>query len=141
MPLIPVTRSISIDEDELVETATRASGAGGQHVNTTDSAVILRFDVAASPSLPEVVKARLAQLAGTRMTAEGVLILRSEGSRSQFENRREVRDRLVAMIAQATIVPKKRKPTKPSKAAKAKRVDAKKARSGVKAGRGKVKLD
>jgi ribosome-associated protein len=141
MPRIPVTRTISIDETELVESATRASGAGGQHVNTTDSAVILRFDVAASPSLPEMVKARLARLAGARMTGDGVLILRSEGSRSQFENRREVRERLIALIAEATIVPKKRKPTKPSKAAKAKRVDTKKARSGIKAGRGRVKLD
>ena len=141
MPLIRVTQSISIDEDELSESATRASGAGGQHVNTTDSAVILRFDVAASPSLPDAVKYRLAALAGSRMTADGVLILRSEGSRSQFENRREVRERLIAMIAEATVVPKKRRPTKPSKAAKAKRVDGKKARSAVKQGRGKVSLD
>ncbi|HEY1124291.1 MAG TPA: alternative ribosome rescue aminoacyl-tRNA hydrolase ArfB [Sphingobium sp.] len=141
MPQIQVTRSISIDETELVESATRASGAGGQHVNTTDSAVVLRFDVAGSPSLPEAVKTRLVALAGARMTNEGVLILRSEGSRSQFENRREVRERLIAMIAEATIVPKKRRPTKPSKAAKAKRVDSKKARSGIKAGRGRVKLD
>lgn len=141
MPLIQVTRSISIDETELVESATRASGAGGQHVNTTDSAVVLRFDVAGSPSLPEAVKTRLAALAGARMTNEGVLILRSEGSRSQFDNRREVRERLIALIAEATIVPKKRRPTKPSKAAKARRVDTKKARSGVKAGRGKVRLD
>lgn len=141
MPRIQVTRAISIDEAELVETATRASGAGGQHVNTTDSAVVLRFDVAASPSLPEAVKVRLTQLGGARMTSEGVLILRSEGSRSQFENRREVRERLVALIAEATIVPKKRRPTKPSKAAKAKRVDSKKARSTVKSARGRVKLD
>jgi len=139
MPRIQVTRSISIDEAELIESATRASGAGGQHVNTTDSAVVLRFDVAASPSLPEAVKARLTPLGGARMTGEGVLILRSEGSRSQFENRREVRERLVALIAEATIVPKKRRPTKPSKAAKAKRVDSKKARSTVKAGRGRVR--
>lgn len=141
MPQIQVTRSISIDETELVESATRASGAGGQHVNTTDSAVVLRFDVAGSPSLPEAVKTRLIALAGARMTNEGVLILRSEGSRSQFENRREVRERLIALIAEATIVPRKRRPTKPSKAAKARRVDTKKARSGVKAGRGKVRLD
>jgi ribosome-associated protein len=91
--------------------------------------------------LPDAVKYRLAALAGSRMTADGVLILRSEGSRSQFENRREVRERLIAMIAEATIVPKKRRPTKPSKAAKAKRVDGKKARSAVKQGRGKVSFD
>ncbi len=141
MPRIQITRAISIDESELVESATRASGAGGQHVNTTDSAVILRFDVAASLSLPEAVKQRLAALSGSRLTSDGVLILRSEGSRSQFENRKEVRERLVAMIVEATFVPKKRKPTKPSRAAKAKRVDSKKVRSTVKAGRGRVSLD
>ena len=137
MPRIPVTRAISIDEAELEESATRSSGAGGQHVNTTDSAVILRFDVAGSPSLPDAVKARLAKIAGTRMTSEGVLILRAESSRSQFVNRHEARERLIAMIIEATFVPKARRPTKPSKAAKARRVDAKVRRSSVKQGRGK----
>lgn len=137
MPRIQITRAISIDEDELSESTTRASGAGGQHVNTTDSAVILRFDVVASLSLPDAVKNRLAGLAGSRMTQDGVLILRSEGSRSQFENRREVRERLFAMIREATIVPKKRKPTKPTKASQARRVEGKARRSAVKAGRGK----
>lgn len=141
MPRIAITRAISIDESELVESATRASGAGGQHVNTTDSAVILRFDVAGSPSLPDAVKQRLAVLAGSRLTSDGVLVLRSEGSRSQFENRRDVRERLIAMIQEATLVPKKRKPTKPGKAAKARRVDEKKQRSTVKAGRGRVTHD
>ena len=138
MPLIPVTRSISIDSDELVESFTRSTGAGGQHVNTTDSAVQLRFDVAASPGLPDAVKQRLAELAGRRMTGDGILVLRSEGSRSQALNRVEVRERLFELIRAATIVPKKRRPTKPSKAAKARRVDSKKARSGIKAGRGRV---
>ena len=137
MPRIPVTRAISIDEAELEESATRSSGAGGQHVNSTDSAVILRFDVAGSPSLPDAVKARLAKIAGTRMTSEGVLILRAESSRSQFVNRQEARERLIAMIIEATFVPKARRPTKPSKAAKARRVDAKVRRSSVKQGRGK----
>lgn len=141
MPLIPVTRSISIDSDELEESFVRSTGAGGQHVNTTDSAVQLRFDVANSPNLPEAVKHRLAAIAGRRMTSEGVLILRSEGSRSQAMNRQEVRERLFAMIRAATFVPKARKATKPSKAAKARRVDAKKARSGIKAGRGRVSFD
>jgi ribosome-associated protein len=141
MPAIPVTRSISIDSEELDESFTRSGGAGGQHVNTTDSAVILRFDVAGSLNLPEAVKVRLMSLAGSRMTNEGVLVLRSEGARSQLLNRQEVRDRLLDLIREATIVPKKRRPTRPSKAAKARRVDAKKGRSSVKAGRGKVRLD
>ena len=121
--------------------AFRASGAGGQHVNTTDSAVILRFDVGNSPGLPLAVKNRIAVLAGSRLTRDGVLVLRSEGSRSQLLNRQEVRERLFDLIREATIVPKKRRPTKPSKAAKARRVDEKKGRSTVKAGRGRVRLD
>lgn len=141
MARIAVTRSISIEEDEIDYSATRASGAGGQHVNTTDSAVILRFDVAASPSLPDAVKYRLADLAGSRMTAAGLLILRSEGSRSQFDNKREVLDRLIAMIQAATLVPKKRKPTKPTKGSQTRRMDSKSKRSGVKQGRGKVRMD
>ncbi|HEX7873330.1 MAG TPA: alternative ribosome rescue aminoacyl-tRNA hydrolase ArfB [Sphingobium sp.] len=141
MARIAVTRSISIEEDEIDYSATRASGAGGQHVNTTDSAVILRFDVAASPSLPDAVKYRLADLAGSRMTAAGLLILRSEGSRSQFDNKREVLERLIAMIQAATLVPKKRKPTKPTKGSQTRRMDSKSKRSGVKQGRGKVRMD
>lgn len=141
MVAIPITRGIAIDDSELIETRTRAGGPGGQHVNTTDSAVILRFDVGNSPSLPLAVKNRIAVLAGSRLTREGVLVLRGEGSRSQLLNRQEVRERLIALIRDATIVPKTRRPTKPSKAAKAKRVDMKKVRSGVKAGRGRVKDD
>jgi ribosome-associated protein len=141
MVAIPISRSISIDSDEIVESFTRSSGPGGQHVNTTDSAVLLRFDVANSPGLPDAVKNRLAALAGSRMTREGVLILRSEGARSQLLNRQEVRDRLIALIREATIVPKKRRPTRPSKAAKARRVDEKKGRASVKAGRGKIRID
>lgn len=141
MVLIPVTRHIAIDSDELVESYARASGPGGQHVNTTDSAVMLRFDVASSPNLPEAVKLRLAELAGSRMTRDGVLILRSEGARSQLVNRQEVRERLLALIREATIVPKKRRPTKPTKASQQRRVEGKVKRSAVKAGRGRVKLD
>lgn len=138
---IPITRSISIDSGELVESFTRASGPGGQHVNTTDSAVLLRFDVVASPGLPEAVKHRLAMLAGSRLTKEGVLTLRADASRSQEMNRREVRERLFELIREATIVPKKRRATKPTKASQVRRVDAKKGRSQVKAGRGKVRFD
>jgi ribosome-associated protein len=137
MAAIPITRTIAIDSDELIESFTRSTGAGGQHVNTTDSAVLLRFDVAASPNLPEAVKKRLAIIAGSRLTREGVLILRSEGSRSQLLNRQEVRERLIEMLREATVVVKKRCPTKPSKAAKARRVESKIRRASVKAGRGK----
>ena len=138
MVAIPVTRSISIDSDEIEESFTRASGAGGQHVNTTDSAVMLRFDVANSPSLSDAVKTRLAALAGSRLTRDGVLTLRSEGSRSQALNRQEVRERLLELIREATIVPKKRRPTRPSKAAKARRMEGKAKRSTVKSLRGRV---
>lgn len=141
MTAIPVTRSIAIDSEEIVESFARSSGAGGQHVNTTDSAVMLRFDVAGSPSLPDAVKTRLVELGGSRMTREGVLVLRSEGSRSQLLNRQEVRARLFALIREATFVPKKRKATKPTKGSQVRRVDAKKARSSVKQGRGKVRHD
>ncbi|MEP9401035.1 alternative ribosome rescue aminoacyl-tRNA hydrolase ArfB [Sphingomonas sp. VNH70] len=141
MPRIPITRSISIDSGELVESFTRASGPGGQHVNTTDSAVLLRFDVTASPGLPDAVKARLAVLAGSRLTKDGVLTLRADASRSQEMNRREVRERLFDLIREATIVPKKRRATKPTKASQVRRVDAKKGRSQVKAGRGRVRVD
>ena len=141
MPRIPITRSNSIDSGELVESFTRASGPGGQHVNTTDSAVLLRFDVWGSPSLPDMVKHRMSVLAGSRLSKDGVLTLRGEGSRSQEMNRREVRERLFELIREATIVPKKRRATKPTKASQVRRVDAKKGRSQVKAGRGKVRFD
>ncbi len=141
MAWIRITRAIAIDSDEIEESFVRAGGPGGQHVNTTDSAVMLRFDVAQSPNLPEAVKARLAVLAGSRLTSDGVLVLRSEGARSQLLNRQDARERLIALIQEATLVPKKRRPTKPSKAAKARRVDAKKGRSAVKAGRGRVRVD
>ena len=137
MARIPVTRSISIDESELQESSTRSSGPGGQHVNTTDSAVILRFDVAGSPSLPDAVKQRLSKLAGSRLTLDGVLILRSEGSRSQLTNRQEARERLIAMIVEATFVPRARKATKPTKGSQKRRIEGKVRRSDVKSGRGK----
>ena len=140
MVLIPVTKSISIDTDEIEESFVRSSGPGGQSVNTTDSAVMLRFNILASPNLPDPVKSRLVALAGSRATQEGVLILRSERSRSQLLNREEVRERLVELVRAATEVPKKRRPTKPSRAAKARRVDSKKKRSGIKTLRGRVDL-
>ncbi len=141
MARIVITRAIAIDSDEIDERFTRAGGPGGQHVNTTDSAVQLRFDVGASPNLPDRVKARLAVLAGSRMTQDGVLILRADAARSQEMNRREARERLVALIREATIVPKARRPTKPTRASQTRRVDAKARRGVIKSGRGRVNPD
>lgn len=141
MARIVITRAIAIDSDEIEERFTRAGGPGGQHVNTTDSAVQLRFDVAASPNLPDRVKARLAVLAGHRMTQDGVLVLRADAARSQELNRREARERLVALIREATIVPKARRPTKPTRASQVRRVDAKARRGAIKSGRGRVNPD
>lgn len=133
-----ITRDISIEADELEERFVKSSGPGGQHVNVTSSAVQLRFDVRKSPSLPDSVKHRLEALAGSRLTTEGVLILVSEQHRSQHLNRQEVRERLFRLIEEATFVPKKRRPTKPSRGAKAQRVDQKKQRGAVKSLRGRV---
>ena len=141
MPRIAVSPQISLDEDELVFRAARASGPGGQHVNKTSTAVELRFDVAGSPSLAEDVKARLAALGGSRMTGEGVLVLFAQGSRSQEMNRQEVTERLFELIRAAAVRPKARRPTRPTKASKERRLEAKKGRSGVKAGRGRPRLD
>jgi ribosome-associated protein len=138
---IEITPWLSIDEDELQERAARASGPGGQHVNKTSTAVELRFDVAGSPSLPEDVKARLTRLGGSRMTQEGVLVLFSQGSRSQEMNRQDARARLVELILKATEKPKPRRPTKPTYSSKLKRLEGKTRRSGVKAMRGKPVSD
>ena len=106
-------------------------------MNKTSSAVELRFDVRGSPSLPEDVKLRLEALAGSRLTLDGVLVLFSQGSRSQEMNRQEVRERLVELIKRALHRPKPRRPTKPTKASKIRRVEGKVRRGGVKALRGR----
>jgi len=135
--MIPITETLSLEDDELVERFVRASGPGGQHVNKTSSAVELRFDVRNSPSLPEDVKARLERIGGSRVTLDGVLILFSQGTRSQEMNRQEVRERLAELIRQALHKPKPRKKTRPTYASKLKRLEGKTRRGAIKAKRGR----
>ena len=130
--MIRITDSISIGEDELEESFVRSSGPGGQNVNKVSTAVQLRFDVRRSPSLPNDVAIRLMRLAGKRLTKEGVLVLIAQNSRTQERNRAEARDRLIELIREASVRPVPRRATKPTKAAKKKRLDGKKIRSDIK---------
>jgi ribosome-associated protein len=132
--VIPITGTLAIDDREVEERFVRASGPGGQNVNKVSTAVQLRFDVNGS-SLPNEVKTRLITLAGSRLTTEGVLVIDAREHRTQAQNREAARERLVELIARATHKPKKRRATKPSKAAKEKRLVSKKRRGEIKAAR------
>ena len=127
-----ISGALTIDPAEIEESFTRATGPGGQHVNTTSTAVQLRFDVRHSPSLPHDVRQRLERLAGRRLTRDGVLVLVAQGERSQKRNREEALDRLVALIRAAARPPVPRKKTRPPKASKRRRLDDKKRHGALK---------
>ncbi|MCA9630326.1 MAG: aminoacyl-tRNA hydrolase [Myxococcales bacterium] len=132
---LEITTRIIIPASELSWSAVRASGPGGQNVNKVASKVELRFDAAHSLALSEETRARLMQLAGSRATLDGVIVMVVQDTRDQRRNLELARERLAALIRQALIRPKRRRPTKPSRAAKARRLDAKKRQSDKKRGR------
>jgi len=130
-----VNRSVVVPERELSERFSRSSGPGGQGVNTADSRVELSFDIARSPSLPETTRARMLARLDSRLV-DGVITVAASEHRAQLANRRAARERLAALLSEAAAAPPRpRRPTKPSRAAKQRRLDAKKRRSETKQGR------
>jgi ribosome-associated protein len=130
--MIRVTAHIVIDDSEIEESFIRSSGPGGQNVNKLATAVQLRFDVRHSPSLPNDVRARLETLAGRRLTRDGVLVLTAQRHRTQERNRQDALDRLIELIRQAAVRPTPRRPTRPTKGSRERRIEHKKRRGGVK---------
>ena len=130
--MIIVTPTLSIDDSEFQETFFRSSGPGGQNVNKVATAVEIRFDVRHSPSLPNTVRDRLIRLAGKRLTSDGVLIIEAQRFRTQDQNRQDARQRLIELIRQATVAPKRRRPTRPTLASKHRRIESKRKRGAVK---------
>ncbi|WP_395680216.1 alternative ribosome rescue aminoacyl-tRNA hydrolase ArfB [Dokdonella sp.] len=135
--MLEIDDRLHIPEDELVEKFVRAAGPGGQNVNKVASAVELRFDVAGSRALPDGVRERLLARRDRRLTDEGVLVIQANRFRDQGKNREDARARLAEVIRAAQFVPKKRIATRPTRASKERRIDAKKTRSKVKQTRGR----
>ena len=136
--MIQITHSLYISENEIQETFIRASGPGGQNVNKVSTGVQLRFDAGNSPGISTSIMRKLSIIAGRQITKKGILVISANRHRSQERNRRDAREKLILLLRQATNLQKLRKPTKPSRASKERRLSSKRIISETKKNRGPI---